>query len=132
LQDREDSSDSDSESETPARTPCKGWEAEPSGLAKPASTCSRENPGNGGHRAAMYAMGFSSEMVERAIAELGEGVDHDMLMEFLLYISDQRGEDASTSRSPPRNGRMSTLEKLTSEFQFPSAAVEKAMIRCGE
>jgi hypothetical protein len=55
-----------------------------------------------------------------------------MLMEFLLYISDQRGEDASTSRSPPRNGRMSTLEKLTSEFQFPSAAVEKAMIRCGE
>lgn len=83
----------------------------------------------------MYGMGFSPDMVEKAIQELGEGVPHDSLMEYLLFINEQRQGDqqyVSTSISPPRNGDISTLQKLTTEFQFPSAAVEKAMSRCGE
>ncbi|KAG0611280.1 hypothetical protein M758_7G128800 [Ceratodon purpureus] len=78
-------------------------------------------------RGHMYSIGFSPDIVEKAIQEFGEGVDREMLMEYLLFVSDQCERD---EQGPPRNNEISTLQKLTTEFQFPSAAVAKAMNRC--
>ena len=83
-------------------------------------------------RDAMFSMGFSREMVEKVILERGEDVPQDVLMEYLLYLQDKQDREASTSQSSPRNKGINTLDKLTTEFQFPSTAVEKAMTRLSE
>lgn len=103
-------------------TPCNDWEAVSSKVSEITA-----------HRAAMHVMGFSSAMVERAITELGQAIDHEMLLDYLLFLSsDQQDGVASTSVSPPRNTETDTLKKLTTDFQFPSVAVEKAIARCSK
>ncbi|KAG0567619.1 hypothetical protein KC19_7G148800 [Ceratodon purpureus] len=109
---------SDSDAEIPARTPCNvDWGEGPSNSVDLA---------NEGLRVSMYNLGFLPELVERAIQELGEGVEPDMLTEYLLYMSTQEQEAPTLLM----DGDISTLQKLTTEFQFPTAAVEKAMSRC--
>lgn len=99
---------------------------------QPTPLCSREAPEKGGHKAVMLSLGFSPDLIERAVLELGEGVEYDMLLEYLLYLSAQQDPGASSSSGPSRGGEDNTLEKFTAEFQFPSVAVEKAMSICSE
>jgi len=98
----------------------------------PASVCRREVTQDGGHKAAMQSLGFPPALIERAVQELGQGVEYDMLLEYLLYLSAQQDPEASTSANPSSGGEDNTLEKLTTEFQFPAMAVEKAMGICSE
>lgn len=116
--------DSDSDSENEAGIP--------SDFAQPSPLCSREIPESGGHKAAMQSLGFPPALIERAVQELGQGVEYDMLLEYLLYLSAQPDPEASTSDNPSRCREDNTLEKLTAEFQFPTMAVEKAMSVCSE
>ena len=78
----------------------------------------------------MYELGFSRDIVERAYEELGEGVDREMLMEYLLFMRPNEEPAGPSSSGGHGDAITSTLHKLTTEFQFPSAAVEKAMNRC--
>lgn len=101
-------------------------------FAQPSPFCSREMPENGGHKDAMLSMDFPPALIDRALQELGQGVEKEMLLEYLLYLTANRGLEASTSASPSRGGEDNTLAKLTKEFQFPAMAVEKAMGICSE
>lgn len=69
------------------------WAAE---MPPPATLC-RSTPSGGGHRNLMHSHGFPRDLIERAILELGEGVEYDMLLEYLLYLKSQQDLEASTS-----------------------------------
>lgn len=114
---------SDSESDSDI-APCNYQKINPSDFANPSPLCSREADQDGGLRDAMRSAGFSSELIERAVQELGEAVEYDMLLDYLLFLANEQDPNASS------NEERDTFEKLTKVFQFPPVAVEKAMVIC--
>lgn len=84
---------------------------------------------SGSPRASLESLGFSPALIDRAVQELGRTVEHDMLLEYLLYLSASQDPEASSSA---RGGEDSTLDILTTQFQFPAVAVEKAMRSCSK
>ncbi|KAG0611271.1 hypothetical protein M758_7G128100 [Ceratodon purpureus] len=118
----------------------------------PVTLVKRELPAGEDHRLLMRNHGFPAELIESAIQELGEGVEYDMLLEYLLYLTAQENQKASTSASlekrsstakkvvnecgyptnhqPSRRKQVNTVEKLVAECGFPAKAVGRAMAIC--